>query len=53
MCYSPYIWHCKDDLYQNFIFILVWKMNKGMDKYTKNKNQGLIMLVIKFEGCNS
>ena len=28
-------------------------MNGMMDKYNKNKNQGLIMLDIKFEGYNN
>ena len=46
--YLLYIWHYKCDLCQNFIFILAWKINRGIDKYVKNKNQGLIILVIKF-----
>ena len=49
MCYSPYIWYYKYYLYQNFIFILTWKINKKMNKYIKNKNQILIILIIKFE----
>ena len=26
------------NLIQNFATILIWKIDKGMDKYTKNKN---------------
>ena len=41
------------NLFQNFVTILVWKIDRGMDKYTKNKNQGLIILVMKIGGGNS
>ena len=53
MYYSQCIWHYKGNLCQNFKFILIWKMNKVMDKYIKTKNQGLIMLVMKIGGWNS
>ena len=35
MCYSPYIWYCKGGSFQNFTFILTWKMNKKIDNYKK------------------
>ena len=38
---------------QNFTTILVWKIDRGMNNYTKSKNQGLIMLVMKIGECNS
>ena len=50
MYYLLCIWYCKDNLYQNFKFILVWKMNKMTDKYNKNKNKELIILIMKFKG---
>ena len=41
------------NLLQNFASILAIKIDKKTNKYNKNKNQGLIILVIKFEGYNS
>ena len=41
------------NLIQNFATILVKKFDRRMNKYTKSKNQGLIMLVMKIKGCNS
>ena len=40
------------NLLQNFITILVWKFDKRMDKYIKNENWKLIMLVMKITGYN-
>ena len=53
ICYLSWIWYCKDDLYQNFTSILAWKMDRRIDNYIKSKNEGLIMLIIKFEKFNS
>ena len=39
----------KINLLQNFVTILVKKIDKKMDKYIKNKNQRLIILVMKFK----
>ena len=41
------------NLLQNFTTILVSKIDRGMDKYAKNKNQGLIILIINIGGCNN
>ena len=41
------------NLLQNFASILIWNMDKRMDNYNKNKNQILIMLIIKFERYNN
>ena len=41
------------NLFQNFAIILVWKINRWMNKYNESKNQGLIMLIMKFEGHNN
>ena len=36
-----------------YIYFNKKKMNKEIDKYIKNKIQGLIILVVKFKGYNS
>ena len=41
------------NLFQNFVITLVWIIDRMMDKYTKNKNQWMIILVMKIGGCNN
>ena len=51
--YLSCIWHCKGNSSQNFEYILIWKIDKIIDKYNKNKNNRLTILIIKFQGCNN
>ena len=37
------------NLLQNFTIILVLKIDRGINKYIKNKNHELIILVMKFK----
>ena len=41
------------NLLKKISLILVWKINKRIDNYNKNKNQRLIMLTIKFKEYNN
>ena len=41
------------NLLQNFVIILIWKIDKIINKYNKSKSYGLIILLMKFRRYNS
>ena len=41
------------NLFQKFLYILIWKIDSRTNSYNKSNNQCLIMLIIKFEKHNN